>query len=113
MSILQKQRARDPSQGYARDFVPVLEQILPICVERGIRGISNAGGGNVPACRDAALGVARSGGLKARVGTVHGDEILERLPTLIAAGHPLRHLDDGRSLEEVLDRVQSANAYIG
>src|SRR3712207_3342413 len=34
MSIMQKQRARDPSAGYARDFVPLMREILPACVER-------------------------------------------------------------------------------
>ena len=115
MSILQKQRARDPSLGYARDFIPVLEQILPVCVERGIRIVSNAGGVNLAACRDAALRVARSLNLqgKVRVGTVRGDDLLERLPTLIAAEHRLNNLESGRPLAEILDRVQSANAYIG
>ena len=46
MSILQKQRGRDPSQGYARDFVPLMGRILGTCLERGIRVIANAGGVN-------------------------------------------------------------------
>ena len=115
MSILQKQRARDPSLGYARDFIPVLEQILPVCAPRGIRIISNAGGVNLTACRDAALRVARTLKLegKVRVGTVRGDDLLERLPPLIAAGHHFRHLENGLPLAEILERVQSANAYLG
>jgi len=115
MSILQKARSRDPGQGYARDFIPVLRDILPICAERGIRVVSNAGGVNLAACRDAALDAARSLGLagRVRVGTVHGDDILERLPPLIAAGHELRNMDSGAPLTEVIDRVVSANVYIG
>jgi hypothetical protein len=34
MSIMQKQRSRDPAQGYARDFVPLMGEILPDCVEK-------------------------------------------------------------------------------
>src|SRR5690554_5985687 len=52
MSIMQKQKSRDPSQGYARDFVPLMGQILPDCVEQGIRVVANAGGVNPDACRD-------------------------------------------------------------
>ena len=37
MSIMQKQRSRDPSAGYAKDFVPLMKQILPACVARNIR----------------------------------------------------------------------------
>jgi hypothetical protein len=115
MSILQKQKARDPSQGYARDFVPLLREIFPDVVAKGIRVISNAGGVNIAACRDALLEAARAAGVagRARVGTVTGDDILDRLPELIAAGHALANMDDGRPLAEVLDLVESANAYIG
>lgn len=115
MSILQKQRSRDPAQGYARDFVPLMGEILPDCVEKNIRVLANAGGVNLPACRDAVLEEARKAGLrgKVRVGVVHGDDILDRLEDLIARGHELRNMDTGQPLTEVLDRVQSANAYIG
>ena len=50
MSIMQKQRARDPAAGYARDFVPLMREILPACVERGIRVTANAGGVNPEGC---------------------------------------------------------------
>jgi hypothetical protein len=115
MSILQKQKSRDPSQGYARDFVPLLEEIFPDVVAKEIRVISNAGGVNVAGCRDGLIEAARAAGVsgRARIGTVTGDDILERLPDLIAAGHALANMDDGRPLSEVLDRVESANAYIG
>lgn len=115
MSILQKQRSRDPTQGYARDFVPLLQEIFPDIAEKRIRVISNAGGVNVEACRDGLVDAARRAGVagRVRIGTVTGDDVLDRLPDLIERGHPLANLDDGRSLSEVLDRVESANAYIG
>ncbi len=115
MSILQKQRARDPAQGYARDFVPLMGEILPDCVEKGIRVVANAGGVNLPACRDALLEAAREAGVsgRARIGAVTGDDILERLPGLLERGHRLENMETGEPLETVLDRVQSANAYIG
>ena len=55
MSIMQKQRARDPAQGYARDFVQVMADILPDCVARTVRVVANAGGVNPRACSDAVL----------------------------------------------------------
>ena len=51
MSIMQKQRSRDPSAGYAKDFVLLMKRILPACVERSIRVTANAGGVNVEAVR--------------------------------------------------------------
>src|SRR5712691_11392043 len=37
MSIMQKQRARDPDAGYARDFIAQVEGALPLLAERGTR----------------------------------------------------------------------------
>jgi hypothetical protein len=115
MSIMQKQKSRDPTQGYARDFVPLMGEILPDCAEKGIRVVANAGGVNPDACRDGVLAVARKAGLSGRVkvGVVSGDDIMHRLEELVEKGQVLRNMDDGRELSEVLDRVQSANAYIG
>lgn len=115
MSIMQKQKARDPQAGYARDFVPLMGRLLPACVERGIAVLTNAGGVNPVACRDAVLEAARAAGLadRARVGVVLGDDLLERLDDLLGRGQPLENLDTGEPLETVRDRVQSANAYLG
>src|ERR687897_476879 len=72
MSIMQKQKARDPAAGYARDFVPLMREILPRCVERNIRVTANAGGVNPTGCAEAVRGVARELGLAGRmkIGTV-------------------------------------------
>ncbi|MFO7894970.1 MAG: acyclic terpene utilization AtuA family protein [Longimicrobiales bacterium] len=116
MSILQKQKSRDPSQGYARDFVPLMEELFPDLLEKDIRVVTNAGGVNLEACRDALREAARrsvGAGKGARIGVVLGDDILDRLEELIEAGHELRHMDTGDPLTDVLDRVASANAYIG
>src|SRR5439155_17888943 len=57
MSILQKQKERDPSLGYARDFVSAVESVLPGIAERGVRLIANAGGVNPTACAAAVRAV--------------------------------------------------------
>jgi hypothetical protein len=115
MSIMQKQRSRDSSQGYARDFVPLMGEILPDCVEKNIRVVANAGGVNTDACAEAVLAEARDAGLagKARVGLISGDDIMDRLEQLVEGGHELLNMDTGAPLSDVLGRIQSANAYIG
>jgi hypothetical protein len=117
MSILQKQKSRDPTQGYARDFVPLMEELFPDLLARGVRVVTNAGGVNLPACRDALINAARKTATKttrrARIGVVVGDDLLGRLEGLVERGHELRHMETGRPLTDVLDRVASANAYIG
>jgi hypothetical protein len=115
MSIMQKQKSRDPKAGYARDFVPLMERILPDLVAKRIRVTSNAGGVNPRGCAEGVLEGARRLGLagKVKVGLVSGDDILARLDDLLARGHPLEDMDTGRPLTVVRDKVLSANAYLG
>ncbi|MFI5256445.1 MAG: acyclic terpene utilization AtuA family protein [Gemmatimonadales bacterium] len=115
MSILQKQKERDPAMGYARDFIGAMESVLPAVVDRGVKVIANAGGVNPVACARAVLAVAASAGAagKLRIGVVTGDDLLPRLDELIAGGHPLLNMETGQPLDTVRDRVLSANAYIG
>ncbi len=115
MSIMQKQRARDPLAGYARDFVPLMKQILPRCVERNIRVTANAGGVNVEGCAEAVRETAQELGLsgRLRIGIVTGDDIMARLDELLAGGIELRNMDTGEPLATVRERIQSANVYLG
>jgi len=115
MSIMQKQKTRDPSRGYARDFVPLMARLLPELVSRGFKVTTNAGGVNPRACAEAVLEVARGLDLArpVKIGLVSGDDILERLDDLIYGGHLLSNMDTGRPLTDVRDRVVSANAYLG
>jgi len=115
MSILQKQRARDRSLGYATDFVAVMERLLPEIVGRAIRVVANAGGVNPRSCAEAVIAVARKLGLRGKVklGVVTGDDIMTRLDDLIAKGQAFTNLDTGEPLSSVRERVQSANAYLG
>jgi hypothetical protein len=115
MSILRKQRSRDPAAGYARDFVTLMGRIFPACVEREIRVVSNAGGVNPSGCAEALVEAGRRAGVggRTRIGLVTGDDLMERLDELLAAGHELRHMESGRPLAEIRDAVQSANAYLG
>src|SRR5256885_16419153 len=76
MSILQKQKERDPAMGYARDFVGAVESVLPAVAERGVRIVANAGGVNPGACALAIREVAekRGKGGQVRIGVVTGDD---------------------------------------
>ncbi len=115
MSIMQKQRSRDPSAGYARDFVPLMKKILPACIDRNIRVTANAGGVNVEGCANAVAEVARELGLsgKLRIGIVTGDDIMPQIDEFLARGIELRNMDTGASLVTVRERIQSANVYLG
>jgi len=115
MSIMQKQKARDPNAGYAKDFIPLMKRILPTCVERNIRVTANAGGVNVRGCADAVVRVAHELGLggKLQIGIVTGDDIMSRLDEFLNSGIELRNMDTGEPLSSVRERIQSANVYLG
>jgi hypothetical protein len=115
MSIMQKQRARDPRSGYARDFVSMIAEVLPDLVERKIKVVANAGGVNPAACRDAVIEVARKAGFsgKVKIGIVAGDDIMDRLDDFLARGVDLKNMETGEPLSTVRNRVQSANVYFG
>jgi hypothetical protein len=114
MSIMQKQKRKDPTLGYAKDLIPLMQQILPTIVEKNIRVITNGGGVNPAACRDAIFKVAKKLGIRGlKIGVVLGDDILDRLTELDRAGIHLNNMESGESLSTVMDKVMSANVYFG
>ncbi len=94
MAILQKQRQKRPEAGYANDFLTQLRDVLPDCVERGIRIISNAGGVNPKQCAVAVEALAQELGIadKVKVGVVSGDDIYGDLDSLLQSGETLDHM---------------------
>jgi hypothetical protein len=113
MSVMQKQRARDPQAGYARDFVEMIARVLPDLKERRIRVVANAGGVNPLACRDAVLDAARRQNIEIQVATVTGDDIMDRLDQLLARGIELKNMETGEPLSAIRAQVESANVYFG
>jgi hypothetical protein len=113
MSIMQKQRARDPRAGFARDFVKQVDETLDLMLEKNVRAITNAGGVNPMACREALLEMAAKRGATLDVAAVVGDDLMDRLGELNAAGASLDNMDDGAPFAAIRDRVSSANAYYG
>lgn len=114
MSIMQKLKSRDPNKGYATDFIEMCRRVLPICRQKGIKIIANAGGVNPIACRHALAKVIRDLGLTGiKIGIVEGDDILAELESLISSGDEFRNMDNGEPLQPYLPRVKTANVYIG
>jgi Acyclic terpene utilisation family protein AtuA len=115
MSILQKQRARDPRAGFATDFLSVIKHGARDIVERGVKVVANAGGINPEGCGQAVAQVLRAAGYEGRtkVGVVSGDDIMPRLDELLDSGVPFTNLDTGEPLSTIRNQVQSANVYFG
>jgi hypothetical protein len=118
LSILAIQRDRDPSLGYARDFVEVVRSLVPYWRAGGrCRLITNAGGLNPGACARACAEVLREAGVGPMpIAMVDGDDVLAILrDSADAGGTPglSRNLDSGRPIADILDRMVTANAYVG
>lgn len=114
MSMLTKRMERDPEQGYTPDIVELMNAVLPTCVEKGIKIISNAGGANPRACAQKVAEVAKELGLSGlRIGVVTGDDISSRIDGLMADGIDFANLDTGAQLQSVRDRLTHANVYTG
>ncbi|NIR47397.1 DUF1446 domain-containing protein [candidate division KSB1 bacterium] len=113
MSIMQRQKQRNPQKGYATDFVHLMNEMLPAIMDKNIKVIASAGGVNPIACREAVFDVARTLGLSGlKIGIVEGDDIFYRLPELMESGTELNHKQTGQPLTELKDKILSANVYI-
>jgi hypothetical protein len=113
MLILWKAKQKDPSAGYARTFLTQLEHVLGTCLDRGIRIVSNAGGLNPAGLAAQIAELAKRLGLAPKVAYLTGDDLVDRLDELGAAGVDLANLDTGQPLAETDRKAISANAYLG
>jgi hypothetical protein len=115
MSILQKQRVRDPRAGFATDFLGVIKRGARDIVERSVKVVANAGGINPEGCGQAVSSILAAAGFGGRVkiGVVSGDDIMPRLDEFLDHGIDFKNLDTGEPLQTIRDRVQSANVYFG
>ena len=113
MSIMQKQRSHDPKLGYARDFLAMLDDVLPDLLKNKTKIITNAGGVNPIACAEAIAALATKKGLKLKIAVVYGDDILGQLDTLSANGCAFKNMEDGRDYSSIKGKVEAANVYFG
>ena len=113
MSILQKQKNKNPELGYAKDIPPLMERILPVCVEKKIKVITNGGGVNPEGCANAIIEIAKKLNLQIKVAVVLGDNIKDNIEEIIKSGCELNNMETGESVNIVKDKLLSANVYFG
>lgn len=115
MSILARQREKNPRLGYAEDFLTVLATLTEALRRQPqLRVVTNAGGVNPLACARAAAAVLDDSGLPGRrIGVVTGDDLLPRLDELQSDGCRLANLDTGEPLANLAKPIVCANAYLG
>ena len=114
MSIMQRQKSKNPKTGYASDFVNIMQAVFPELIEKEIKVVTNAGGVNLDSCFEALRDTAKELGLSGiKIGIVSGDDILERLDELLGNGIELANMESGKPLSEIREEIVSANVYFG
>ena len=103
-------RIKDPEKGYAPSLHERMRTVLPACMKRGVRIITNMGAANPLAGARVTRMEAKELGLgDVPVAVVLGDDVLS-----IVRNQPgLALMEDGKPLESILPKVVSANAYLG
>ncbi|RMJ04080.1 hypothetical protein DOQ08_01400 [Marinobacter litoralis] len=109
MSIMAGQKMKDPSQGYARDFVQtVMGPLLADIKAKGIRVLANAGGVNPIACRDALQALCEEAGVDLKIALVLGDDLITKKKKLADDG--ITEMTTGQPFPAMM---VSLNAYLG
>lgn len=107
LSIMAGARLKDPAAGYAHDFVTqVMAPLAKEIKEKRIKVISNAGGVNPRACRDALNKVFAEAGVEMNIALVEGDDLNPRRGDFAES----RELDSGAPLPPL---TLTMNAYLG
>ncbi len=112
LSIMQRQKLKNPKSGYARDFIDMVSRILPEIQNDGLKVITNAGGVNPNSCRDELLQLSKSTGNPIKIGVIQGDDIFPTLADLRKKGVSFKNMDTGDSFDSIKEHVYSANVYI-
>jgi hypothetical protein len=109
IALAQQAKARDPRAGYDPWLRERLEAVLPACLARGVRIVTNMGAANPPAAAGVAIDVLRQLGKRGvRVATVSGDDMLD---VVVASDAVIA--ETGEPVRAIADRLVSANAYLG
>ncbi|MEO3387916.1 acyclic terpene utilization AtuA family protein [Mesorhizobium sp. CAU 1741] len=108
MALLARAKAKTPDGGYIPDWLASVKPLLPEIKRQGIKLVTNSGGMNPLACRDAFLAVAGEAGLKFNVAVVTGDDLTPYAPEIQAA-QPAE-MFSGAPLPKAF---ASMNAYLG
>ncbi len=112
LSIMAIQRAKDPTAGYARDFVDVLRSLVPFYQAGGeTRIVTNAGGLAPAVCATACREILRAAKLShLKIAVVTGDDVLSALKETSAA---FANLETAAPRSSISDRLVTASAYLG
>ena len=112
MSIMQRQKQKNPKLGYATDFVELVENSAHLISRNKIKIIANAGGVNPNECRKAIMKICSKKNINLKIAMVIGDDIYNDIDTLIENGQKFKNLDSDENISSIVKNIYSANVYI-
>lgn len=109
IAIGQKQKRQDPSKGYNELLADRMYAVLPQCLEKGIKIITNMGSANPVSAGQRVLEIARElGARQLKIAVITGDDVYAQLLVVDS------RLDDiGEPISRCGKDIISANAYLG
>lgn len=113
MAILYKAQSKKPELGYAVTFLKQMEQVMGLCMDKGIKVVVNAGGLNPSGLAEALRNLAKTLQLNPSIAYVEGDNLMPRLKYFQEQGIDFKHLDKELTLAQSGMPPVSANAYLG
>lgn len=114
LSIMQRQKLKNPAMGYARDFVGLVKEIGREAYEKNIKILTDAGGMNIDGCVKEVSNTLKEQGVdNFKIGYVTGDDMLARLPEMMKQGIAFENMDDVGDFNEIKDKIVNANVYYG
>jgi len=114
LSIMQRQKLKNPQAGYARDFIKLMDEVAKESFDKNIKILTNAGGMNITECVSQLKQVAEAKGLHGyKIGYVLGDDLKEQLPELMAQGVKFENMDDVGDFNDIKDKILNVNVYFG
>ncbi|MCH2022843.1 MAG: DUF1446 domain-containing protein [Saprospiraceae bacterium] len=114
LSILQKDKLKDPSLGYARDIEFHASKLYPIALSNGIKIVTDSGGLNPhSAAKKVKAILAKQGIENVKIAAIDGDDMMDKLSEFKALDNPLVNMDNGELYSESQYTPTHANVYIG
>ncbi len=114
LSILQKDKLKDPTRGYALDIELLANMVYPAALAKGMKIVTDAGGLNpASAAQKVSAALAKNGLKEIKIAVITGDDLLGKLPEMLEGGEVLANLDNNIPYSAEKHEVVNANVYIG
>lgn len=110
IAIAQQRKMKKPNEGYDRLLEYRMEQVLPLCVEKKVKVVTNMGAANPKGAAEMIKQIAEQQGLhNLKIAAVTGDDVFSEIERY--QNETL--LENDKQVRDLGSSIVSANAYIG